>query len=168
MQIKIVHSNHMQHIGDLPAGTNQSGMGDLNEPRRIENNIHGCWNPGPGDWYPPYNPWPINTTPIDDFKNFFPKIDPNFQIIMPDENTRKIETKVSGFKPSEISVSVEGNLLIISASKTVIDNFNKPFSNSHEIMRHEKVESADLEYGVLTVILKGKKEKSTKIPVKEK
>ena len=134
-----------------------------------------------GDW--PYSPWdisPYNPTPYnpaDIYKHFDSLVKP---IISPpihnetiiDDKTRKIEIKVAGFKQEEISVAIDNHNIEVKAEKEketgAGSSFYQRIQVSIPIHRNENIKSADIEDGILTLILVGTDSKPKGVKVNKK
>lgn len=88
---------------------------------------------------------------------------PPFNIERTGENDYKVTVAVAGFKPSEIDITAQQNLLIVSGSKDAESNDNRDFlhmgiatrnfERRFQLADHIHVGNADLADGLLTITL---------------
>ncbi len=105
---------------------------------------------------------------IDDFRNFNPVTTnfPPFNVIEVSEEEVDIELAVAGFKPSDISVTVERGILSITGDQTVEEAeveeekvyryrgiSTRAFSRSYRLAEYWEVADASFDNGILTVKL---------------
>jgi molecular chaperone IbpA len=86
---------------------------------------------------------------------------PPYDIARTSEDSYRITMAVAGFSESELTITVQPNLLVVSGSKSE-ENDNsylhrgiagRPFERRFELADHVKVTSAKLENGLLTITL---------------
>ena len=87
---------------------------------------------------------------------------PPYNISTTDENTYQIDLAVAGFRMDELNITVDKNDLIVegipaeAAEATYLHKgiANRGFTRTFRIAEHVEVESAKLEYGILSITLK--------------
>jgi molecular chaperone IbpA len=88
---------------------------------------------------------------------------PPFNIERTGENDYKVTVAVAGFKPEEIDITAQQNLLIVTGSKQADSNDNRDFlhmgiasrnfERRFQLADHIHVTDADLADGLLTIML---------------
>jgi len=86
---------------------------------------------------------------------------PPFDLVRIDDNHFRINIAVAGFKPDEIDVTAQQNLLIVSGKKTEDEGngyihrgiANRSFERRFGLADHVKVKAADLKDGLLSIDL---------------
>ena len=87
---------------------------------------------------------------------------PPFNIEATSENTYRITLAVAGFKPDELDITAQQNLLVVKGSKAELDGkqqflhvgiANRGFERRFELADFVRVEAADLSDGLLSIDL---------------
>ena len=86
---------------------------------------------------------------------------PPFDLIKLDDNQYRIELAVAGFKPDEIDITAQQNVLIVSGKKKDDDDSNyihrgiatRSFERRFALADHIQVRGADLKDGLLSIDL---------------
>src|SRR5215218_7627646 len=89
---------------------------------------------------------------------------PPFDLIKTDDNDYRIELAVAGFKPDEIEITAQQNVLLVSGRKSDEDGnrsadyiyrgiANRSFERRFALADHIQVRGADLKDGVLAIEL---------------
>lgn len=89
---------------------------------------------------------------------------PPYNVVKIDENQYQVEIAVAGFKKEEISVEVDGELLIIKGSTSQSEDASpkqylhrglssRDFVRQFSLAEHIKVQTASIQNGILSVVL---------------
>lgn len=86
---------------------------------------------------------------------------PPYDIARTSEDSYRITMAVAGFSESELTITVQPNLLVVSGSKPEENEISylhrgiagRPFERRFELADHVKVTNAKLETGLLTITL---------------